>query len=933
MLTDLVVSTLGKSYPKKEKNILGGVTPEQIFDICQDSFPTRNVLWVREFHQRSLKEILNGSSPLSSQDLLVLVKILALSSGSEQYASKLFEFGGLIKQYYGSGFFVQLFDPRQFVSNQSTSIKNGADVEVFLTVCETLYNRRVELSKDYIVIGSGGYHDLLDSLPKWTENGKEQTVNNLSLTNLSNSLAMGKELNSSVKSLEESVNHFRGSNPNLSFSLSDEDVDIIHNQFLDILNFEDAMKADTSHKIREYISEIKSESVRDSVLSTVNKLRLLAIARQRVQKEFGIYPHDTQILTVLALTSSPSQYKGRLAQVRTGEGKSVISCLTAICLAMNGQCVDIITSSRSLAERDRKKFVYFFEYFGISISDICEDVLSPTHFSGQVIFGTNYDFEFSILRQRSFESKARIHYADQAIPRPCDAVLIDEVDNLLIDKASSAAIIAIARKDKLLKLYEYIFVYISAAELDEVAVKVFDKNAAYTALQSNLASVTSRHLIELFQTESKDRIMIYIENCVKALYSMKQNKEYIIQTSQIQNVAGENVMVRKVICVDENTGVLMESSRWQHGVHEFLEFKHGIAQEEESIAFDSLCHPVFFSYYKSIYGLTGTIGSEAERREVEDVYHVQTFQVPTHRPSRREEYAPRLTVTKEEYFSYIEEDIRRMYADYRPTLILCANIDEACSIESFVRDKLQLPCSLFNSVQHLSENYVLSRAGNVRAITIATNVASRGTDIILSEESISKGGLHVIVTYFPENLRIEQQAIGRSARQGQPGTNRIIIPPTDPTFQVLQKIYPVNSITYEMMLALREQNIAKHSHARTIHSKIDMHNSKFTTEFFQYFALAEREIDVQTDLKKKDELLHQKEEISLDWANLFDQLSVLASTLLKATSEEGIHEGDPYLSSGMISYRQLCKYTDDSNQLYSAFKSRYPAYFQFSKLV
>ena len=231
----------------------------------------------------------------------------------------------------------------------------------------------------------------------------------------------------------------------------------------------------------------------------------------------------------------------------------------------------------------------------------------------------------------------------------------------------------------------------------------------------------------------------------------------------------------KVVIVDNsNTGHPLEGSRWSNGVHEFVEVREGLKPKTESLTIASLAHPSFFACYKTIFGVSGTLGAEAEREEVQKVYGTTCFEVPTHKLRQLVQEPSIIVREDEDYVSFLIGHVQERTKLGRPVLIICISINDSTEYTQQMRTA-GLQVQVLNSIQAESEKMILLRAGEPGMVTVATNAAGRGTDIRLREEVVAIGGLHVVMTFLPQNLRVEEQGMGRSGRQGQPGTAIIII--------------------------------------------------------------------------------------------------------------------------------------------------------------
>jgi preprotein translocase subunit SecA len=497
------------------------------------------------------------------------------------------------------------------------------------------------------------------------------------------------------------------------------------------------------------------------------------------------------MLVILGMLSHPAELKGRLAQVRTGEGKSTIVTLLAFVHACQGKAVDIVSSSRYLARRDAEKYAPFFQAFHIDTSHICVDHPSDAHFRGQILYGTNTDFEFAWMRDQMRATQQRMLLRNgQMQPRPFNVVIVDEVDNLFIDCALNSARIGIPSPERREWVFAPILNFVNdhKEELD-VAFKK-DEEISSLLIPYQLVAPLRNALGQIqgnahdLKTISDQQLLKWLRSAWEALDQLQERTAYVIKKQKVDDPFEESRLRDEIVIVDwRNTGRLNEKSRWQNGVHEFLEVKHGLRVQEGSMTSAALCHPIYFNYYQNIYGLTGTLGSKLERDEIEKTYNIDSFDAPPHRKNLRQQLAPLLVSDPSEYHRLIVQEIQAIQEQGRPILLLCETIQASIDLSKHLTTK-GIFHQVLNEEQTASEDYILSKAGEARAVTVATNTAGRGTDIILNPQSRENGGMHLLFTFFPEEERVEKQGFGRSARQGQPGSCRMIIQ-TDKTLELL----------------------------------------------------------------------------------------------------------------------------------------------------
>jgi len=642
-----------------------------------------------------------------------------------------------------------------------------------------------------------------------------------------------RKIKQDTTALEKVRLEFSQSNLNLTKCLTEDQINTIVNQYQEVETAEQQLRNLSSILLDEEIIKVKlnlsSPQIQDK---TQYIARLLAIANLKLEQHFNIHPHKVQTLAVLGLLLPRANVQGVLAQIKTGEGKSTIVALLALVEAAHGKCVDIITSTEYLSLRDEAKYKEFFNSFHIITSNICTDKFTPQHFSGQIIFGTNYNFEFALLFDNLYQYKNRVLFKDNTRLRPLDCVIIDEADNMLVDKGLNSARIAIPCRDNLSNLYPALYELV--------------KNHEHTTIEQLMGECT--HLVADYAL-SPIKLRQLLVSAHNALFKYQENIHYCIKNQQ-------------VIIIDQDTGRLSEASRWQHGLHQFIEYKHSLPIKEDSLTLAGLSHPAFFNEYAKVYGVTGTIGEDIERQELADIYHLDTFDVPTHKTPLRKKLATMVTRDQLSFNSALTTEVTQAIKSGRPCLILCRSVEESIKLGEFIKSNFeeQAAIQLLNDVQHASEDFVVQTSGVAANITVATNAAGRGTDISLTPAVIAKGGLHVIFTFYPDNKRIEDQGAGRAGRQGNLGSYRIIIAPDDIALNRLAE-FNINNPTEDILNTYRKIEIMHQSKHRVLASQINIIQHQILNKFIGWHASKNSNIAQSIILSKWAEFYTNLEDI------------------------------------------------------------------------
>src|SRR3990167_8591674 len=642
--------------------------------------------------------------------------------------------------------------------------------------------------------------------------------------------------------IEEVLTRWGRKGDSVEFPLTEKEVKQLHEDYLNVKKQEQSLKSFTLPQV--------AEAARTNVIllqkdphQRIVMCGVIAALRQIIYHLYNLYHYNTQILALLALLRIPDKAKGRIAQIKTGEGKSTIVAMLAVYSALLNQCVDVVTPSHYLAMRDQKKYSPLFTALGMTSSHICYDQPEKQHFNAQILYGTNYDFEFSMLRESIWDAGQRYTTINGILQkRLTDVVIVDEVDNLFLDTALNSARIALSPPIAMNWIYQPLLDFVK-------------KNMGFV---KELRFFLSEYLEGKYKEEIKiiddAQLKKWIQSAETALH-YKRDEHYVVKSIHEKNY---------IVIVDyANTGRLSsEHSRWSHGVHECVELMNGLPPGNESLTVASMSHPAFFNYYKKIYGLTGTIGEDQEREEIKILYQVDTFDVPVHHPSQRCAIPVSLLLSKEQHNQAILENIFAIQKQARPILVLFDTIKKSKQFADFLEEK-RLRFQLINEVQAEEEEYLVALAGCPAMITLATNTAGRGTDIILSSKSRKNGGLHVIFTFYPVNKRVEDQGVGRCARQGQPGSSHLILCQED------EKIRPWlirnndNERELDQLKKQRCLQIEALSLERIKRSKIDMSQHRILNQFTQLLEFCREELK-SLDLKALSELCYAIKKKSTD---------------------------------------------------------------------
>lgn len=669
------------------------------------------------------------------------------------------------------------------------------------------------------------------------------------------------------------VKRFKGNDRNVRFPLTKDHLDEIISQYKIIRRFCLERKDWRIHALANRAAEISAKA-KGTSLSIEDICELIAIGRLAIRIKFQIYLHKTQIFTVLGQLCYP---QGCVAQVKTGEGKSMIVSLLAFVLALQHKSVHIVSSSRNLAIRDQDKSFPFFKLFTIFTTHICVDDRKEEHFRGDILYGTATDFEFALMEEMVYGKKL---FKQKAENQRFDAVIVDELDNLTIDTARNGARLGYPAE----VTYDWVY-----APIYNFTKMNFNSNSddisseAIQLLRNFLQSYLDGRFQHLVKSLSDQQLEGWLKSALHAHFNLKENKNYIVGRKQTERSKNE----KEILIVDaQNTGRIMQGSRWSKGIHEFVEIKHSINPKSESLTPLSYSHAIYYSHYRCLYGLTGTLGTKMEREEIRTIYKVDSFDVPTHKPLQRVDQPTILEPTKLEFLRRIIKIIQFHHGIGRPILVLCETIDDSLEIEKAL-NSTRLPYEMLNEIQQKNEEEILERAGIAGAITIATNNAGRGTDIILKGTSEANGGLHVLLTFYPNSQRVEEQARGRAGRQGQPGSSQMVIsgeklnlPIRDLSIDTVQ-----NNLNVKRS---KETKMKKHLHS--CHAEIERFCFTYTQDFYDKFNAFKKQTQQDVFINRLAKALNDRKvyELAPNLDNLPSKDILLGKELIKLLTKKTI---------------------------------------------
>ena len=473
-----------------------------------------------------------------------------------------------------------------------------------------------------------------------------------------------------------------------------------------------------------------------------------AVAREWAKRVLGLYPYRVQIIGGTVL------HEGNIAEMRTGEGKTLTATMPVYLNALSGEGVHVVTVNEYLSSRDATEMGELYNWLGLTVGLNVADKTPEEKreaYACDITYSTNSELGFDYLRDNM------VVYREDMVQRPLNFVIVDEVDSILIDEARTPLIIS-GQATAATQLY---------TRADRFA-KTLKKDEDFKVdLESKTVSLTEEGiqkgekyfgLTNLFDPDNT-ALNHHLDNALRANYIMLRDKDYVVQNDE-------------VMIVDQFTGRIMDGRRYSDGLHQAIEAKEHVKIEEETKTMANITYQNFFRMYKKLSGMTGT--AKTEKEEFREIYNMEVVTIPTNRPILREDRPDLLYSTLESKFKAVVEDIKERHATGQPVLVGTVAV-ETSELLSQMLEQAGIPHAVLNAKNHAKEAEIVVNAGQRGAVTIATNMAGRGTDIKLGPGVREIGGLAVIGTERHESRRIDNQLRGRSGRQGDPGVTQFYL--------------------------------------------------------------------------------------------------------------------------------------------------------------
>jgi len=510
---------------------------------------------------------------------------------------------------------------------------------------------------------------------------------------------------------------------------------------------EPTMEKLSDDELRGKTAEFKERLSRGQTLDDILP-EAFAVVREAAKRTLNMRPFDVQVMGGIVL------HQGRIAEMKTGEGKTLVATMPVYLNALTGQGVHVVTVNDYLAKRDSEWMGKIYNFLGLEVGLIVHGLDYQERkkaYNADITYGTNNEFGFDYLRDNM------VLYKEHMVQRPLNYAIIDEVDSILIDEARTPLIIS-GQAEESTDIYYKFARFVPRLILNE-DYTVDEKAHSVIPTEKGIKKCEQFLGIDNLYDEENIELLHHFQQALKAHALMKRDRDYVVKDGQI-------------IIVDEFTGRLMFGRRYSDGLHQAIEAKEGVKVENESKTLATITFQNYFRMYKKLAGMTGTAATEED--EFRSIYGLDVVVIPTNKPMIRVDYPDVIYKTEKAKFNAVVKEIEDCYRRGQPVLVGTVSIEKSELLSSMLKRK-GIPHQVLNAKYHEKEAEIVARAGQKGAVTIATYMAGPGTDIVLGEGVAELGGLHIIGTERHEARRIDNQLRGRAGRQGDPGSSRFYI--------------------------------------------------------------------------------------------------------------------------------------------------------------
>ncbi len=617
-------------------------------------------------------------------------------------------------------------------------------------------------------------------------------------------------------------------------------------------------------KTREFKKRLEEGATLDDLLPEA-----FAAVREAAKRVLGMEHYRVQLIGGVIL------HQGRIAEMKTGEGKTLVSTLPAYLNALEGKGVHIVTVNDYLAKRDAEWMGKVHEFLGLTVGVVLNDMKPEERraaYNCDITYITNNELGFDYLRDNM------VIYKEQLVQRDLDYCIIDEVDSVLIDEARTPLIIS-GQSGKSTKLYEVCDILAQQLERGEASHEM-----------TKMAAIMGEEVVETgdFVVNEKDKVVNLTEQGVHkvekffSVENLADPENLEIQHNIILALRAHNLMHKdqdyvvkddEILIVDEFTGRIMPGRRYSDGLHQAIEAKEHVKVKRESKTLATITFQNFFNKYTKKGGMTGT--ALTEEKEFRDIYGMDVVEIPTNRPVQRKDLDDAVYMTKKEKFNAVVASVKEAHERQQPVLVGTITIETSELLSRMLRRE-GIPHNVLNAKFHELEAEIVAQAGQAGAVTIATNMAGRGTDIKLDEISRDAGGLKIIGTERHESRRIDNQLRGRSGRQGDPGESRFYISLEDDLMRLFGSERLMKVFT---SLGVAENEQIEH---KMLSNAIEKAQEKIE---FNNFGIRKNLLDYDQVNNEQREIIYKERRQVLDGENMRDAIYKMITDIVDSTAD------------------------------------------------
>lgn len=578
--------------------------------------------------------------------------------------------------------------------------------------------------------------------------------------------------------------------------------------------------ASLTHKTVEFRERLDKGEMLDDLLPEA-----FAVVREASRRVLGMRHFDVQLLGGIVL------HKGNISEMKTGEGKTLVATLPVYLNALTRKGVHVITVNDYLARRDSETMGKLYRFLGMSVGVILHDLdfnQRKIAYGSDITYGTNNEFGFDYLRDNM------VIHCEQMVQRPLHYAIVDEVDSILIDEARTPLIIS-GPGERSTDSYYTLAKVVPHLQKD-VDFTMDEKAKTIAPTEEGISKVEQMLKVENLYDAAHIELNHLLNQALRANFMMERDKDYVVKDGQ-------------VVIVDEFTGRLMFGRRYSDGLHQSIEAKEGLKVERESQTLASITFQNYFRMYEKLAGMTGT--AKTEEQEFNKIYGLDVFVIPTNRPIQRKDMPDLIYKTKKAKYRAVAKEIASRHSTGQPLLVGTTSITQSEELSAMLK-QAGIPHNVLNAKFHEQEAEIIAQAGQKGMVTIATNMAGRGTDITLGEGVPELGGLHIIGTERHESRRIDNQLRGRAGRQGDPGSTQFFLSLEDD----LMRIFGSDNIAGIMdKLGMEEDEPIEHSlitkSIEKAQKKVENHNFNIRKYILEYDDVMNQQREVMYEQRRR----------------------------------------------------------------------------------